>query len=106
MDAQIVLGKIAAAAAHLVNLRMHTFVSRQMRDTSNPRSDTAAVGFRADGLDLDPVVAGAGIATEQLGIIVDRIDDHVEVSVIVEVSERTTPRGNWCRDAGPGVERN
>src|SRR5207245_1526559 len=87
VHAQIVLRKIAAAATHFVDLRMQTLLARKMRDTFDARADAAAIGFRADGFDFDPVVGGAGIATQQLRKIVDGVDDDVEVAVIVEVAE-------------------
>src|ERR1700688_1573431 len=55
MDAQIVLRKIAAAAAHFVNLRVKIFFARQMRDAFEARADAAAIRFRADGFDFDPI---------------------------------------------------
>src|SRR6266478_611857 len=59
VDAQIVLRKIAAAAAHFVNLRMRIFFAGQMRDAFDARTDAAAIGFCSDGFDLDPIVAAA-----------------------------------------------
>ena len=59
VDAQIVLRKIAPAAADFVDLRMETFFAREMRDAFNARADAAAIGFRANGFDFDPIVGGA-----------------------------------------------
>src|SRR6266850_1305118 len=59
MDAEIVLRKIAAAAAHFVNLRMRIFFAGQTRDAFDARADAAAIGFRAYGFDFDPIVASA-----------------------------------------------
>ncbi len=59
VDAEIVLRKIAAAAAHFVNLRMQTLLAGKMRDAFDARADAAAIRFSADGLDLDPIVGGA-----------------------------------------------
>src|SRR5712691_9272287 len=57
VDAEIVLGKIAAAAADFVDLRMETFFTGKMRDAFDARADAAAIGFCADGFDFDPIVA-------------------------------------------------
>src|SRR5260370_18692940 len=57
VDAEIVLGKIAAAAADFVNLRMQTLLAGKMRDALDARADAAAIGSRADGCDCDPLVA-------------------------------------------------
>src|SRR5216684_6417043 len=79
---------------------MQTFFAGKMRDALDARADAAAIGFRADGLDLDPVVGGAGIAAEELGKIVDGVDDDVEVA------EGAAARGHGHGDAGAGVVRN
>src|SRR5882672_12336943 len=59
MDAQIILREISAAAAYFVDLRMQTLLARKMRDALDARADPAAIGFRADGFDFDPIVAAA-----------------------------------------------
>src|SRR6266404_3061808 len=59
VDAEIVLRKISAAAAHFVNLRMRIFFAGEMRDAFDARTDAAAIGFCSDGFDLDPIVAAA-----------------------------------------------
>src|SRR5216684_4781874 len=59
VDAEIVLRKIAAAAAHFVNLRMRIFFAGEMRDAFDTRADAAAIRFRADGFDFDPIVVAA-----------------------------------------------
>jgi len=106
VDAQVVLGEIAAAAADFVDLRMGIFFAGGMGDAPEARADAAAIGFCADGFDFDPVVAGARIAAEELGEIVDSVDDDVEVAVIVEVAEGAAARGHGRGDAGAGVVGN
>src|SRR5713101_1340030 len=59
VDAKVVLRKIAAPAAHFVDLRMQSLLAREMGDAFDARADAAAIGFCADGLDFDPVVGGA-----------------------------------------------
>src|SRR5258708_2852421 len=59
VNAEIVLGEIAAAAAHFVDLRMQIFFAGEMRDAFDACADAAAIRFRTDGFDLDPIVAGA-----------------------------------------------
>src|SRR5882672_8594623 len=59
VDAQIVLRKIPAAAAHFVNLRMWVFFAGEMSDAFDACADAAAIRFRADGFDLDPIVGRA-----------------------------------------------
>jgi len=36
---------------------MQTLLAGPMSDAFDARADAAAIGFRADGLDLDPVIA-------------------------------------------------
>ena len=59
VDAEIVLGKIAAAAADFVNLRMQALLAGKMSDAFDARADAAAIRFRADGFDFNPIVSGA-----------------------------------------------
>src|SRR6266404_121752 len=59
MDAQIILREISAAAPHFVDLRMQTLLARKMRDAFDACADAAAIRLRADGFDLDPIVAAA-----------------------------------------------
>src|SRR6266436_7369025 len=59
MYAEIVLGKIAPAAADFVNLRMQTLLAGEMRDALDACADAAAIGFCADSFYFDPIVAGA-----------------------------------------------
>src|SRR6266478_6168074 len=103
VDAKIVLRKIAAAAADFVNLRIQLLVAGEMCDAFDARADPAAIGFRADSLDLDPIIRRVGIAAQKLGEIVDGVDHDIEVAVIVEVTESTATCGDRRRDSGAGV---
>ena len=58
VDAQIVLGTISAAAADFVDLRMKGFFTGHIRHAFQPSADAAAIGFRADGFDFEPTIAG------------------------------------------------
>src|SRR5437660_3531025 len=106
VEAQIVLRKIATAAADFVDLGMETFFAGEMRDAFDARADAAAIGFCANGFDFDPVVCGAGIAAQKLRKIVDGVDDHVEVAVIVEVAESAAARSDGHGDSGAGIVGN
>src|SRR6185312_8202092 len=68
-----------------------------------PRANAAAVRFRANGSDLDPVVRQAGIAPQKLGKIVDRIDHHINVAVVVKIAESATPGSGWHVDSASGA---
>src|SRR6266851_5470037 len=85
---------------------MQTLLAGQMRDGFDACADAAAIGFCADGFDFDPIVAGARIAAQKLGKIVDGVDDDVEIAVVVEVAEGAAARGDGRRDAGTGVVGN
>src|SRR6267378_811085 len=100
------LGQRISRSSTLSDLRMQTLLAGEMRDAFDARADAAAIGFRADGFDLDPIVAGARIAAQQLGKIVDGVDDNVEVAVIVEIAEGAAARGDGSGDARAGVVGN
>src|SRR5437879_2105152 len=57
VEAEIILRKIAAAAAHFIDLRVKVSLARQMRDALDSRAYAAAIRFRADGFDFDPIVS-------------------------------------------------
>src|SRR2546426_177339 len=77
VDAEIVLRKISAAAAHFVNLRVRIFFAGEMRDAFDARTDAAAIGFCSDGFDLDPIVAAA--------------QEDVRPAVVVHVEKAAAP---------------
>src|SRR5246127_3197547 len=77
-----------------------------MRDALDARTDAASIGFCADGFDLDPVVAGVGIAAQKLGKIVDGVYEQVEITVVVEVTEGAAASGDGNGNTGAGVIRN
>src|SRR5229473_2372588 len=82
---------------------MQALLAGKMRDAFDACADAAAIGFCADGFDFDPIVAGARIAAQKLGKIVDGVDDDVEVAVIVKVAEGAAARGDRHRDTGARV---
>ena len=90
MHAHIALRKVATAAAHFINLLVRLPLAGNPGNAFHPSANTAAVGFRTNGFDLDPVVAGLRIAAYQLRKVVHRIDDHIDIAVIVEVAERAS----------------
>ena len=106
MNAQIILRNIATAAADFVDLTMPLRLPRDLRNTCQARADPATIRFRANGAHLDPVVIQLRIATQELGIVVDRVDDHVDVAIVVEVAEGTASGCNWIGDPGPHLQRN
>src|SRR5262249_51338314 len=89
MGAQVVLGIVAAAAANLINL------CPAVSDTLDPRAGRRSIRFHPDQLDRYPVVIRRRIRPQQNRKIVDWIDHHVKVAVIVEIAERAAATG--CR---------
>src|SRR5262245_47439648 len=82
MYAEVVLRIITAAAPDLINL---SFVFSHDLDS---RANAGTIRLRPDSLDRDPVIIGRGIRAEQHRVIVDRIDNDIDISVIVEITER------------------
>ena len=93
VDSQIVLREVSAAAADFVDLLMRLRFSGRVRHAHQARADSAAIRFRSNGANLDPVVVELRIATEQLRIVVDRIDHDIDVSVIIEIAKGRAARG-------------
>ena len=67
------------------------------------RADAGAVGFCADGADLDPVAVERWSRSGELGHGVDAVDDYVEVAVVVVVSEGAAAGGDGSGHAGAGL---
>ena len=66
MEAKVVLRVVAAATADFVDLDEGFVVGRGLRCDLNPCADAGAIGFGADGADLDPVAVRVGVAAKEL----------------------------------------
>ena len=106
MHSQIVLGKITATAADFVDLLVRLGFAGNMRNTTNAGADAAAVGFCADGSNLDPIIFERRIATQKLRKVIDAIHHDIDVAIVVEIAESGAARGRRRRDSRAGVERN
>ena len=58
------------------------------RQNSSP--DRAAIGFYALELDFDPVCLASEVVSQQRWRFIEIDDDHVDVAIIIEVSESAT----------------
>ena len=103
MHPQIVLREIAAAAAHLVNLRVR-LLPPSTRVTQRSR---APIPLR---FDLVPMVRTFSqlffsfrIAAQQLWKIVDGIHHYVEVAVVIKIAKRAPARSHRNGNPRPGV---
>src|SRR5689334_4150390 len=85
---------------------MRLFLTGNFCDARDASADAAAVGFRADRADFDPIALVRGIAANELWRRVDAIHDEVEVAIVIEIAESAAARRRWSRDAGAGIERN
>src|SRR5437899_1982899 len=59
VHAEIILREIAATAADFVDLGVEAFLAGKMSDAFDACADATPIGFRADGLDFEPIVTGA-----------------------------------------------
>src|SRR5260370_34512864 len=82
MHTQIILGDVAATAAYFIHLAVTG------PRAINPRSDARAIRFHADSFHFQPVRLRGLIAAKKLWYVVDTVDKHINVPVIVEVAER------------------
>src|SRR5262249_7628065 len=92
MDAKIVLRDVAAAAADFVHLPVTG------RRAINPRPDTRTIRFHPDGLHLHPVRLHRLMAAKKLWHIVDAVDEHIDIAIIIEVSERAAAARDFFQD--------
>ena len=106
MNPQIVLRDVAAAAADFVDLAMGLGFAGDAGYASDARADAAAVGLGADGPHFNPVVGEFGVATKKLREVVYRVDDNVDVAVVVEVAEGAAAACGRIGDSRTNLERN
>ena len=96
VHAQVVLRIVAAAAAYFLHLR------RAARGDAHARADRAAIRRDAHELQRQPVPSMlASIEAEEVRRVVDVVDEHVDVAVVVEVGERGAAAG--FRSRSPAV---
>src|SRR5260370_34634848 len=92
MDAHVVIGNIAGAAAHFVN------ESTRARFHRNASPDAVAVGFAPDRAKRDPVVAVARVVDQKRRRSVHVADDCGHAAIIPQVADRQTARRTYGRD--------
>src|SRR5436190_23101647 len=80
-------------------------LSRCLSNAPQARANAAAIRFHANRADFDPIVTSARIATQKLRIIVYRVDDHIDVAVVVKISDSAAPAGDPVGDAGAALFR-
>src|SRR5436309_15059193 len=74
-------------------------LSRCLSNAPQARANAAAIRFHANRADFDPIVTSARIATQKLRIIVYRVDDHIDVAVVVKISESAATGSDRLGDA-------
>src|SRR6266702_8585100 len=94
MDAHVVVGNIAGAAAHFVN------ESARARFHRDPCPDAVAVGFNPDRPKRDPVVRGARVVDQKRRRSVHVADYRGHAAIITQVADRKTARRPYDRDCG------
>src|SRR4051812_26602916 len=99
MNAQIALREIAAAAADLVNL------AAPSRRAINTCADARSIRLDPDRLHFDPVVARSGIAAEKLRHVVDAVDQHIYIAVVIEITQRAAAGRDLFQDSGTTLSR-
>src|SRR2546429_8460333 len=80
-------------------------LSRCLSNAPQARANAAVIRFHANRADFDPIVTSARIATQKLRIIVYRVDDHIDVAVVVKISESAATGSDRLGDARPPLHR-
>src|SRR6185369_13905899 len=94
VDAQVVLGDVAPAAAHLVDLLVHLGFVGRMGNATQACADAAAIGFHPDRAHLEPVASVGHVAADELRIVVDGVHHHIHVAVVVEIAKGAATRSD------------
>src|SRR5216683_2966269 len=95
MDAHVVIGNVAGAAAHFVNK------SARARFHGNASADAVAVGFDPNRPKGDPVVPVARVVDQKRRRSVHVADHRGHAAIIPQVADRQTARRTYGRDPGP-----
>src|SRR5437016_13967851 len=80
-------------------------LSRCLSNAAQARADAAAIGFRADCPHFYPIISSSRIAAHQLGIIVHRVDYHVDIAVVLKISESAATGRDRLGDARSALHR-
>ena len=95
MEAEVILRVITRSAHDFVDLAV--LAARHLHTSA----DCRAIRACADALDHDPIVFISAIIAQQSGRAVEIIHDHINVSVIVEVSEGAAASKVFGAERGP-----
>src|SRR5439155_19179090 len=80
-------------------------LSRCLSYAAQARADAAAVRFGTDGPHFNPIIPRPRIAAQKVRIIVYRVNDHIDVAVVVKIAEGTSAGSNGLRDARSRLHR-
>src|SRR5262249_29699919 len=69
---------------------------------NHARPNRAAIRLYPSQLNLDPIRLAAEVVPQQGWRFVEVNDEHIQIAIIVEVSESAAPATVWCGDAGAG----
>src|SRR5437762_8764657 len=80
-------------------------LSRCLSNAAQARADAASIAFRADCPHCYPIISSSRIAAQKLGIIVHRVDYHVDIAVVVKISESAATGSDRLGDARSALHR-
>src|SRR3954453_8902685 len=89
VEPQITLRDVASPTADLIHLPMAAFGG-----TKYSRTDAGAITLYTNRLHLYPVILDRTLAPEKLRVIVDAIHHNIEIPVIIEITNGTSPPRN------------
>src|SRR5258706_16294190 len=96
MKTKVALRIVARSAHYFVDLAVFT------AGDPYPSPDGRAVRTNADALDHDPVILVPAIVTQQRRRPVQIVYDHIDVAVVVEISEGAAAAEVFCLYRWPG----
>src|SRR5881628_1115316 len=100
METRIILRKVAAAASHLV------YLAGIPGDDTNARPDGAPVAVRPGKLNGGPVIVVLALQAIEVHRLIHVIDDHIQISVVVDVAKRAAASRAQIEYGTPNALRN
>ena len=86
MDPHVVVRKVAATASDFIDLRLSSCLD------FDACADRVSIGVRTFQAQCNPVIPVPTLIMEKTGAIIQIHHKHIDVPIVIEISERSTSR--------------
>src|SRR6266849_6624216 len=100
VDAHVATGNVTGPATNFVDERARTGFHRDLR------ADAVAIGFAANGLKRNPMIAVVNVVYQQHGRSVHIADDRGHAAIVPQIADRQSARRTHRRNPRPRIGGN